>query len=106
MGTVLLPLLREEDKIRCVGCRDCVRACFPGVLETHLQEVTIEGVKVVLDVIVLENPEKCDSEARCLVACPQNVFPSMWPQDVDTVKAEARAIIEKSTTLDLNTVTA
>ncbi len=68
--------------------------------------MTIEGVTVVLDVIVIEDPEKCDSEARCLVACPQNVFPSMWSQDVDTVKAEAKAIIEKSKTLDLNTVAA
>ena len=106
MATALLPLLREEDRIRCVGCRDCVHACFPGVLETHLQEVTIEGVTVVLNVITIENPEKCDSEARCLVACPHNVFPCMWPQDVDAVKAEAAAIIEKSTTLELNAVTA
>ena len=106
MATALLPLLRDEDKIRCVGCRDCVRACFPGVLETHFQEVTLGGVKVVLDVIVLENPEKCDSEGRCLVACTQHVFPSLWPQDIDQVKAEAEVLIERSHTLELNTVTA
>jgi len=106
MATILLPLLREEDKIRCVGCRDCVRACFPGVLETYLQEVSIEGVKVVLNVITVENPEKCDSEGRCLVACPHSVFPTLWPQDVDEVKAQAKRIIEKSESLVLNTVTA
>jgi ferredoxin len=88
------------------SCRDCVRACFPGVLETHLQEVTIEGVKVVLNVIVVEHPEKCDSEGRCLLACSHTVFPTAWPQDVDEVRAEAEAIIEKSDSLMLNTVTA
>jgi len=75
-------------------------------LDAHLQEVTIEGVKVVLNVIVLEHPEKCDSEGRCLVACPHNVFPTLWPQDPDKVRAEAEAIIAKSDSLVLNTVTA
>lgn len=33
MATALLPLLRDEDKVRCVGCGACITACFLGVLE-------------------------------------------------------------------------
>jgi ferredoxin len=104
MAAALLPLLRPEDKIRCVGCRDCVRACFLGVLETYNQEVPFGDAKVVLSVPVLENPELCDHEGRCLVACSQNVYPCLWPQDVDEVKEEAQLLIEKSKTLEVNTI--
>lgn len=45
MTKTMLPFIREEDKIRCVGCGDCVRACLPGALELHKQEATINGLK-------------------------------------------------------------
>ena len=100
MATTLLPLLRDVDKIRCVGCGDCVRACFLGVLELCSQEVEIGELKVVLRIPVLKNPELCDHEGRCLVACSQNVYPCLWPQDNDSVKEEAEMLIEKSKTLN------
>jgi ferredoxin len=71
MAKEFLPLIRNVDKIRCVGCGDCVRACLPGVLEIHKQEVEIGEIKTVLRVPVIKHPEKCDHEGRCLVACPQ-----------------------------------
>jgi len=98
---VMLPLLRDMDKIRCVGCGDCVRACFPGVLELQRQEVSIGEATIVIRVPVLKNPEKCDHEGRCLVACAQKVYPCLWPQEVDEVKKEAEALIEKSSSLTL-----
>ena len=99
MGKELLPLMRDEDKIRCVGCGDCVRACLPGVLAIHKQEVTIGDVKAILRVPVVAHPEKCDHEGRCLVACPQKVYPCLWPQDVDEVGSNAKRLVEKSKTL-------
>lgn len=99
MTKTMLPLIRSVDKIRCVSCGDCVRACLPGVLELHKQEVTIEGLKTVIRVPVIAHPEKCDHEGRCLAACPQKVYPCLWPQDTEEVKKEAGQLIEKSKTL-------
>ncbi len=102
MSTALLPLLRDVDKIRCVGCGDCVRACFPGVLELCTQEVSVGELKVNLRVPVLKNPEQCDHEGRCLVACSQNVYPCMWPQEMEMVKTDAAALLEHARILDGN----
>ena len=99
MEKEMLPLMRDADKIRCVGCGDCVRACLPGVLEIHKQEVSIGNVKTTLRVPVIAHPEKCDHEGRCLVACPQKVYPCLWPQDVDQVRNDGKQLIEKSKTL-------
>ena len=99
MAKVMLPLLRDEDKIRCVGCGDCVRACLPGVLELQKQEVVVGDLKVVSRVPVLKNPEKCDHEGRCLVACPQKVYPCLWPQETEEVKKKAELLITKAKTL-------
>jgi len=99
MATALLPLLRYSDKIRCVGCGDCVRACFLGVLELCAQEVQVGDSTIVLRVPVMQNPELCDHEGRCLVACSQNVYPCLWPQDIDAVKSQAATLLAKSKTL-------
>lgn len=99
MTSTMLPLLRDVDKIRCVGCGDCIRACFPGVLELQKQEVSLGSAIIVLRVPVLKHPEKCDSEGRCLVACSQHVYPCLWPQDVDEVGRSARDLIAKAPSL-------
>lgn len=99
MTKTMLPLIREEDKIRCVGCGDCVRACLPGTLELHKQETTINGLKAVIRAPVIAHPEKCDHEGRCLVACPQKVYPCLWPQDMEEIRKKAGQLIEKSKNL-------
>lgn len=100
MATEMLPLIREEDKIRCVGCGECVRACSSGVLEIHTQEVSVGEVAVVMPVPVIVHPESCFHEGRCLVACLHKVYPCMYPQDPDEVKREAEQLIEKSRILE------
>jgi len=99
MATEMLPLLRDVDKIRCVGCGDCVTACFLGVLKLCKQEVSVGDAKIILTVPVILKPENCDHEGRCIVACPQKTYPCLWPQDEDAVRKEAEALIEKSKTL-------
>ena len=99
MATVLLPLLRDEDKIRCTGCGDCVDACFLNVFQLCKQEIPVGDAKVIKKIPVLKNPENCDHEGLCLVACPRKVFPCLWPQDSDAVKKGAEALLEKSKTL-------
>ena len=99
MAKVMLPLLRDEDKFRCVACGDCVRACFPGVLELQKQKVVLVDVKAVLRVPILKNPEKCDHEGRCLVACPQKVYPCLYPQEIEEVKRNAESLIEEAKNL-------
>jgi ferredoxin len=94
-----LPLIRDEDKIRCVSCGDCVRACLPGVLKLYKQEARLGDIVARFPIPVIQFPEKCDHEGRCLVACPQKVYPALWPQDVDQVKANAEALIAKAKTI-------
>lgn len=52
--------------------------------------------KVVLKVPVIANPEKCDHEGRCIVACPQKVYPCLWPQDEGAVRANAAELSKKA----------
>ncbi|MFH1506093.1 MAG: 4Fe-4S dicluster domain-containing protein [archaeon] len=48
---------------RCIGCSHCVMACHPGTL------------KIVNKVSTIVAPETCDSEGRCIAACPQKAIP-------------------------------
>ncbi len=99
MPTALLPLLREIDKFRCVGCGNCVRACLPGVLELVPQAVPLGVQEVVIRAPVIRFPELCDHEARCLVACLQKVYPMMREQDVEEVSREAARTVARSVEL-------
>jgi MinD superfamily P-loop ATPase len=57
-----LPKILEEY---CIGCGHCVMACHPGTLKIVNRKSTI--VK----------PEVCDSEGRCISACPQKAIPHL-----------------------------
>ncbi len=96
--TINLPIIRNEDLIRCTSCGDCIKACFPGVLKMHKREVTLGDIKAVIRVPVIAHPEKCHSFGHCLVACSQKVLPLLYPQNVDEVRNEAAAIIARSET--------
>lgn len=97
--TINLPIIRNEDLIRCTGCGDCVRACFPGVLKLVKQEVTLGDITAVIRGPVIAEPENCHSFGHCLPACSQKVFPLLYPQNIDEVKKQAAAIMAKSETL-------
>ena len=49
----------------CIGCGHCVLACHPGVLKLVDRKSTIV------------NPDACDSEGRCIAACPVNAIPHL-----------------------------
>ncbi len=57
-----LPKILEEY---CIGCGHCVLACHPGTL------------KLVDKKSRIVNPETCDSEGRCIAACPVNAIPHL-----------------------------
>lgn len=97
--TINLPIIRNEDLIRCTGCGDCIKACFPGVLKMYKREVTLGDIKAVIRAPVIADPDKCHSFGHCLPACSQKVFPLLYPQNVDEVKNEAAEIIATSKTL-------
>ncbi|MFH0878016.1 MAG: 4Fe-4S binding protein [Candidatus Omnitrophota bacterium] len=61
-----LPKVVEEF---CIGCGHCVMACPLGVLK-----VVNKKAKVV-------NPAACDSEGRCIAACPQKAIPHLQEQE-------------------------
>ncbi len=67
-----------------------------GVLELCKQEVVLGPHNLILDVPIIAHPEKCDHEGRCLVACPQNVFLSLWPQNSDDLRNKAHELKNKS----------
>ena len=56
-----LPKILEEY---CIGCGHCVMACPLGVL------------KLVNRISKVVKPEACDSEGRCIAACPQKAIPN------------------------------
>ncbi len=62
MPTKKLPKILEEY---CIGCGHCVLACHPKAL------------KLVNGKSTLVAPEKCDSEGRCIAACPVNAIPHL-----------------------------
>lgn len=62
MKTKKIPKILIEH---CIGCGHCVLACHPGAL------------KLVNGKSVLVYPEKCDSEGRCVCACPQKAIPHL-----------------------------
>jgi MinD superfamily P-loop ATPase len=57
-----LPKILEEY---CIGCGHCVMACHPGTLKLVNKKSTIV------------NPGSCDSEGRCIAACPVNAIPHL-----------------------------
>ena len=57
-----LPKILEEY---CIGCGHCVMACPLGVLK-----ISDKKSRIV-------NPQACDSEARCVAACPQKAIPHL-----------------------------
>ena len=61
-----LPKIIEE---LCIGCGHCVLACHPGTL------------KLVNKKSKIVNPGVCDSEARCVAACPQKAIPYLQEQE-------------------------
>ena len=62
MQTKKLPKILEEY---CIGCNHCVLACPLGVLKV------VNGKSKVV------KPEACDSEGRCISACPQKAIPNL-----------------------------
>ena len=62
MTTKKLPKIIEEY---CIGCGHCVMACHPKCL------ALIDGKSRMVA------PEKCDSEARCVAACPMKAIPHL-----------------------------
>ena len=62
MPTKKLPKILEEY---CIGCGHCVLACHLGAL------------KLVNGKSKLVKPEVCDSEGRCVSACPQKAIPHL-----------------------------
>ena len=62
MAKKKLPRILEEF---CIGCGHCVLACHLGVLKLENRKS-----KVV-------NPQACDSEGRCVSACPQKAIPHL-----------------------------
>jgi NAD-dependent dihydropyrimidine dehydrogenase PreA subunit len=54
------------DWDRCSGCASCVHVCRRGCLE------------VPLDFAVLQFPEKCNGEGRCVQACPRDAIRMSW----------------------------
>lgn len=62
MAKKKLPKIVEEF---CIGCSHCVMACPLGVLKIENKKS-----KVV-------KPEACDSEGRCIAACPQKAIPHL-----------------------------
>jgi NAD-dependent dihydropyrimidine dehydrogenase PreA subunit len=59
-------VLPVADWDRCSGCASCVHVCRRGCLE------------VPLDFAVLQFPEKCNGEARCVLACPRDAIRMLW----------------------------
>jgi ferredoxin len=55
---------------RCIGCGHCVLACHPHALKL------VDGVST------LVAPEKCDSEGRCVAACPQKAIPHLEDREM------------------------
>ncbi len=62
MPTKKLPKILEEY---CIGCGHCVLACHPGTLKL------VKGKSTIV------KPEACDSEGRCIAACPVNAIPHL-----------------------------
>jgi NAD-dependent dihydropyrimidine dehydrogenase PreA subunit len=54
------------DCDQCSGCASCVHVCRHGCLE------------VPLDFAVLQFPEKCNGEGRCVQACPRDAIRMSW----------------------------
>ncbi len=57
-----LPKIVEEF---CIGCGHCVMACPLGVLK-----IIDKKSRVI-------KPAACDSEGRCIAACPQKAIPHL-----------------------------
>jgi MinD superfamily P-loop ATPase len=66
MATKKLPKILSEY---CIGCGHCVMACHPGTLRL------VKGKSTIV------KPETCDSEGRCICACPQKAIPHLEMQD-------------------------
>ena len=58
-------VVSHVDEELCIGCGHCVLACHLGVLRLVNKKSTV--VK----------PEACDSEGRCICACPQKAIPHL-----------------------------
>jgi len=54
----------------CIGCGHCVLACHPGTLKM------VDGKSTIV------NQESCDSEGRCIAACPVNAIPHLEDKEV------------------------
>jgi len=62
MSTKKLPKIIDEF---CIGCGHCVMACPLGVLKLVNKKSTVG------------KPQACDSEGRCVAACPQKAIPHL-----------------------------
>jgi MinD superfamily P-loop ATPase len=60
-----IPVVAEEC---CTGCRRCVDACGPGVLE------------VCDRVAILVRPGFCGSEGHCVPVCPEEAIRMEWSE--------------------------